>query len=78
MGLNGKGPVWVVLRQVTGYGCLAAGVVGCILPVLPGIPLLFAGLGLLAVDSPWAAKLRDRIMAKLRKKAAKVPSRDTV
>jgi uncharacterized membrane protein YbaN (DUF454 family) len=76
--IKGKGPIWLVLRQVAGYACLIAGMIGCILPVLPGIPLLFAGLGLLAVDSPWAARLRDKIMAKLRKKPAKVPSRDTV
>lgn len=51
----------VILRQVTGYACLAVGVAGCVLPILPGIPLLFVGLGLLAVDSPWAARLRDRL-----------------
>ncbi|MBX6358494.1 MAG: hypothetical protein IRZ03_00285 [Acidobacterium ailaaui] len=64
----------VILRQVAGYACLLAGGVGCLLPVLPGIPLLIAGLGLLSVDSPWAARLHARIMSKLRKKP--VPSRD--
>ncbi|WP_251106820.1 PGPGW domain-containing protein [Alloacidobacterium dinghuense] len=44
---------------MTGYACLIAGVVGCVLPIIPGIPLLFVGLGLLSVDSPWAARLRD-------------------
>jgi uncharacterized membrane protein YbaN (DUF454 family) len=51
----------VILRQVAGYACLAVGVAGCILPIIPGIPFLFLGLGLLAVDSPWAARLRDRL-----------------
>jgi uncharacterized protein len=51
----------VILRQVAGYGCLTAGVAGCVLPIIPGIPLLFIGLGVLAVDSPWAARLRDRL-----------------
>ena len=51
----------VILRQVGGYACLGAGIAGCILPIIPGIPLLLAGLGLLAVDSPWAARLRDRL-----------------
>jgi uncharacterized protein len=46
---------------MAGYACLAAGIAGCILPILPGIPFLFVGLGLLAVDSPWAARLRDRL-----------------
>jgi hypothetical protein len=61
MGSARKSRWLVILRQTTGYGCLAAGVAGCILPIIPGIPLLFAGLGLLAVDSPWAARLRDRL-----------------
>ncbi|HVW78421.1 MAG TPA: PGPGW domain-containing protein [Alloacidobacterium sp.] len=74
---QGKGRARKILRQAAGYSCIAVGTVGCVLPVLPGIPLLFAGLGLLAVDTPWAARLRDRLketterqMAKLRKKAA--------
>jgi uncharacterized protein len=64
MRIERKGLVWVILRQVAGYACLAAGVAGCILPIIPGIPLLFVGLGLLAVDSPWAARLRDRLKEK--------------
>jgi uncharacterized membrane protein YbaN (DUF454 family) len=58
---GGKTRGAIILRQVTGYAFLAAGVVGCVLPILPGIPLLFVGLGLLSVDSPWAARLRDRL-----------------
>jgi hypothetical protein len=86
MRIEGKGPGWVILRQVAGYACLGAGIAGCILPIIPGIPLLFVGLGLLAVDSPWAARLRDRLkqaadrqLSRLRGKpdpkrqAAKVP-----
>lgn len=51
----------IILRQFAGYVCLCIGVAGCVLPILPGIPFLFVGLGLLAVDSPWAARLRDRL-----------------
>ncbi|HTZ90493.1 MAG TPA: PGPGW domain-containing protein [Alloacidobacterium sp.] len=51
----------VLLRQGAGYTCLAAGIAGCLLPILPGVPFLFVGLGLLAIDSPWAARLRDRL-----------------
>lgn len=77
MELQGKGRARKILRQTAGYACIAVGAAGCVLPVLPGIPLLFAGLGLLAVDTPWAARLRDRLketaerqVAKLRKKTA--------
>jgi hypothetical protein len=90
MRIEGKGRGRVILRQVTGYAFLAAGIAGCVLPIIPGIPLLFVGLGLLAVDSPWAARLRDRLkkhvgrqISKLRRKAdpksrgTKVTSRDS-
>jgi len=61
MQTSGKKRGSVILRQITGYACLGAGVAGCVLPIIPGIPLLFVGLGVLAVDSPWAARLRDRL-----------------
>jgi len=61
MGIARKSRWQVILRQVAGYACLVAGVAGCVLPIIPGIPLMFVGLGLLAVDSPWAARLRDRL-----------------
>jgi uncharacterized membrane protein YbaN (DUF454 family) len=90
MQIEGTGRGRIILRQATGYACLAVGVAGCVLPILPGIPFLFLGLGLLAVDSPWAARLRDRLkesvdrrFAKLRRKAdrepqaIKVPSQDS-
>jgi hypothetical protein len=50
-----------ILRKVSGYACLAVGVAGFVIPILPGTPLVFLGLGLLSVDSPWAARLRDRL-----------------
>jgi uncharacterized membrane protein YbaN (DUF454 family) len=80
MGIQGKGRGWMILRQVTGYACLTIGVMGLLLPILPGIPLLIAGLGLLAVDSAWAARLRDRLkervdrqISRLHKKADPKP-----
>ena len=90
MQMQGKGRGRKILRQVSGYFCVAIGIAGCVLPILHGIPLLFGGLGLLAVDSPWAARLRDRLkeyanrqIARVRKKggpkppAAKDPSEDS-
>jgi uncharacterized membrane protein YbaN (DUF454 family) len=42
------------LRKASGWTLLAAGIAGCILPVIPGIPLLLAGLLILARDYVWA------------------------
>jgi uncharacterized protein len=61
MQMAGKSRGKMILRQAAGYAALVAGVAGCILPIIPGIPFLFVGLGLLSVDSPWAARLRKRL-----------------
>ena len=89
MQMGGKSRVKVILRQGTGYLCLGVGIAGCVLPIIPGIPFLFVGLGLLAVDSPWAARLRDRLKDYVARRinsrrgsdrkspAGKVPSEDS-
>ena len=51
---SGSVPSW--LRKATGWGLLLAGVAGCILPVLPGFPLVIAGLLILARDYAWAKR----------------------
>jgi len=37
---------WQVIRPILGWSLIALGVLGCILPVLPGLPLLFIGIAL--------------------------------
>jgi hypothetical protein len=68
-----------IARQVGGYTLLAAGLAGCVLPIIPGIPLLFAGLALLAVDTPWAArlsaKLKDRWQHMRQSKSAPIDTK---
>ncbi len=51
-----SGSVSVWLRKATGWGLLLAGIAGCILPVLPGFPLVIAGLLVLARDYVWAKR----------------------
>jgi uncharacterized membrane protein YbaN (DUF454 family) len=51
-----------VLRQGSGYGLVAIGLAGMILPG-PGVPFLLAGLVVLARDRPWAAALLARVPA---------------
>lgn len=43
-------------RKASGWGLLAAGIAGCVLPVIPGIPLAIAGLVILARDYVWARR----------------------
>ena len=50
-----------VAKRLTAYVCLAIGVAGLALPILPGIPFLFAGLALLAPEHP-IRKLMERWM----------------
>jgi uncharacterized protein len=50
-----------LFRNVLGYSCITVGIIGCVLPILPGLPFIFVGLGLLAVHNPWAARLLDHL-----------------
>jgi uncharacterized protein YqgC (DUF456 family) len=44
---------WTVfLRRVGGTAVFLLGVIGCILPIIPGFPLIGVGLYLLSLDSP--------------------------
>jgi uncharacterized protein len=38
------------LRELSGFGLVALGVVGCLLPIIPGIPFLAAGVAVLGTD----------------------------
>ena len=44
-----------------GWLLVVLGLVGFVLPVIPGIPLLLAGLALLACEYVWAKRLLDRV-----------------
>ncbi|QNI37390.1 hypothetical protein H7846_03495 [Edaphobacter sp. 4G125] len=52
-------------RKAGGWGLLVAGVAGCILPVIPGIPLLLAGLIILARDYAWARAALRKVKRKV-------------
>jgi Flp pilus assembly protein TadB len=58
-----KVPAWIanpkdpnaLWRTVAGWACVCIGVVGLILPVIPGLPLLVFGLLLLSARFRWAS-----------------------
>ncbi|MSV28369.1 MAG: hypothetical protein EXQ52_06440 [Bryobacterales bacterium] len=49
------------LREAAGFTLLAAGLLGTLLPVIPGTPLLIAGVAVLGTDhprvQPWIKRL---------------------
>lgn len=49
------------LRDIAGFLLLITGAIGCVLPILPGIPLLLAGVYILAPRYPKILVWRQRI-----------------
>ena len=52
---------WKLGRQLAGWGLLAVGVAGLVLPILPGWVFIGWGAVTLAPDVPFFARLLDRI-----------------
>jgi hypothetical protein len=70
------------LRKASGWGLLAVGLAGCVLPILPGIPLALAGLIILARDYAWAKtalrKAKRSFVSMRRRSRTKRPTRPVV
>jgi len=63
-----------ILLLILAWLSVVVGIVGVVMPLLPGIPLLLIGLVLLARHYPWAGSLLQRIRSNLtiiRKRCAK-------
>ena len=60
-----------VARITAGVLLVILGIIGLLLPVLPGIPFLILGVGLLSVDIPAVKRQCDRVIAYLREKQAR-------
>ncbi len=46
------------LREISGLTLVAVGIAGCLLPLLPGIPLILAGAALLGTDHALVRRTR--------------------
>lgn len=62
---------WVVSASVGGT-LVVLGLSGLVLPVIPGIPLLVAGLAMLATEFAWAETLLNRTKHHASRAAEKV------
>jgi uncharacterized protein YqgC (DUF456 family) len=55
------------LQVIAGFLVLAAGLVGLLIPVIPGALLIVAGVGLVGADHPWLQPLIGRLRARLKR-----------
>ena len=62
-----------VLRIIGGMLLLIAGLIGWVLPVIPGWPLVVPGLMLLSHEFQWARKLLAWLKSKLPKQRSSEP-----
>ena len=59
------GSLW---RLIVGWLCIGAGLLGIILPIIPGIPLLLGGLVMLSTQYQWAHSAMLWVKNKFRKR----------
>ena len=52
------------LREIGGYVLISIGVTGLLVPVIPGIPLIAAGVGVLGTDHVFVRRWRTRLEEK--------------
>lgn len=57
---------WRIGRQIAGWSLVALGLLGLIVPILPGFLFLIPGLGLIAPEVPWARRALEWSRTRLR------------
>ncbi len=55
------------VKIVLGFLLIGLGVLGLLLPLLPGIPLLLAGLALVGTEHRWIRRLKAFVLTRRRK-----------
>ncbi|CAN5142165.1 hypothetical protein BH18ACT5_BH18ACT5_17840 [soil metagenome] len=64
-----------VVVVIVGTVLLLGGIIGLLLPVVPGWLLIIPGLAILATEFVWAARLLETAKTKANEIKAKVPTR---
>jgi uncharacterized membrane protein YbaN (DUF454 family) len=53
--------------KIVGWACIVVGLLGIVLPVIPGVPFLIAGLATLSTQHRWARALSLRLKTRFRR-----------
>lgn len=53
--------VWRRIRVVTGLTLIGLGMIGTLVPIIPGVPLFIAGVALAGPDHPLVRRLKERL-----------------
>jgi uncharacterized membrane protein YbaN (DUF454 family) len=59
--------MWRTIRTAIGLILIVLGLLGLLVPVMPGIPLLIAGVALVGTNHPWVRPVIARLRAWRRK-----------
>ncbi|HET9915880.1 MAG TPA: hypothetical protein VFQ89_02155 [Candidatus Binatia bacterium] len=49
------------IKVILGLALCAVGIAGTMVPIIPGIPILLAGIALIGADHPLVRNLKDRL-----------------
>jgi uncharacterized protein YqgC (DUF456 family) len=52
--------VWQKVKVILGIALCVIGTAGTLVPVIPGMPMIFAGVALMGTDHPLVRKLKER------------------
>ena len=48
------------LKLAAGFTLIFIGILGCFLPIIPGIPLMLAGAAIVGMEHPWIHPFKSR------------------
>jgi hypothetical protein len=48
------------IRTVSGFALIVLGAIGTLVPVVPDVPMMLAGVALVGTDHPWIRAARTR------------------
>jgi uncharacterized protein YqgC (DUF456 family) len=65
-----------VFDWIAGVGLILLGIAGLVLPVLPGVLLIIAGIAILSSHSPLARRIHEALMKRAKSMRDRVLKRD--